>query len=268
MYVSRLSRIPHCTRAFSTSASRGALSSLAAPKAEQISANWKGTSATGGKTKNFIGGEFVESNTSEWTDVLDPVSKGLLPSVHLFSPFPSQPKPCFPASLSPPPVNSSKPSTQPHKPSRHGVRPVFLPGSGLHSSPSMIHCRRRNLSVDHTLVSNSSFAKMRMNLQPALSSSKAKLIPVCPDVHCPACCLKGRQMRTETSFAGFRLLRPPSESRLTSWRTSSKVAFLPVRSATLATDLYEHSEQGHGHSRPKTSTRCLCKYRAVQLPRV
>ena len=50
------------------------LSSAARPRAEEISANWKGTSATGGATKNFIGGEFVDSNTTEWIDIHDPVS--------------------------------------------------------------------------------------------------------------------------------------------------------------------------------------------------
>jgi malonate-semialdehyde dehydrogenase (acetylating)/methylmalonate-semialdehyde dehydrogenase len=48
------------------------------PFAEKISAEWKGTSATGGTTKNFIGGEFVESKASQWFDVLDPVKKMIL----------------------------------------------------------------------------------------------------------------------------------------------------------------------------------------------
>ena len=54
-------------RGFST------LSPLARQKAEEISAAWKGTSATGGTTKNFIGGDFLESKSSQWIDVLDPV---------------------------------------------------------------------------------------------------------------------------------------------------------------------------------------------------
>ncbi|KAG6911547.1 hypothetical protein DXG01_011849 [Tephrocybe rancida] len=80
MYVSRLSRRLQ-SRAFSTSASRLALSAPALPKAEQISAEWKGTSATGGTTKNFIGGEWVESKTSEWIDVVDPSTQTLLTRV-------------------------------------------------------------------------------------------------------------------------------------------------------------------------------------------
>ena len=49
------------------------LSSTQRSHAEKISAEWKGTSATGGNTKNFIGGEFVESKAETWIDVVDPV---------------------------------------------------------------------------------------------------------------------------------------------------------------------------------------------------
>ncbi|KAF5384983.1 hypothetical protein D9615_001396 [Tricholomella constricta] len=79
MYVSRLSRVG--ARAFATSAPLRALNAAALPKAERISAEWKGTSATGGTTKNFIGGEFVESKTSEWVDVVDPSTQTLLSRV-------------------------------------------------------------------------------------------------------------------------------------------------------------------------------------------
>ncbi|KAF9462086.1 methylmalonate-semialdehyde dehydrogenase [Collybia nuda] len=82
MSVARFSRIsPLRARPFATSATRAALSASALPKAEQISAEWKGTSATGGTTKNFIGGEFVESQSSEWVDVLDPSTQTLLSRV-------------------------------------------------------------------------------------------------------------------------------------------------------------------------------------------
>lgn len=43
-------------------------------KAELLSSSWKGTNASGENTKNYIGGEFVESKTDKWIDVLDPVS--------------------------------------------------------------------------------------------------------------------------------------------------------------------------------------------------
>jgi len=60
-------------------ATLSALGSVARTKAETLSAHWKGTSATGGNTRNFIGGEFVESSTAEWHPVLDPVRFTLLP---------------------------------------------------------------------------------------------------------------------------------------------------------------------------------------------
>jgi len=62
------------SRPFSTSAARNALSAAARPKAELISSQFAGTSATGENTKNFIGGQFVESKSTEWIDVLDPVT--------------------------------------------------------------------------------------------------------------------------------------------------------------------------------------------------
>lgn len=52
------------------------LAPVARDRAEQLSANWKGTSASGENTKNFIGGQFVESKAEKFTDVLDPVSNG------------------------------------------------------------------------------------------------------------------------------------------------------------------------------------------------
>ncbi|KAG5715632.1 hypothetical protein E4T56_gene490, partial [Termitomyces sp. T112] len=64
-----------------TSAPRFALSPAVHSKAERISAEWKGTSATGGTTKNFIGGEWLESKTSDWIDVVDPSTQTLLTRV-------------------------------------------------------------------------------------------------------------------------------------------------------------------------------------------
>lgn len=69
------SRVTHLRalplRSYATSAS--GLSATARAKAEKLSADWKGTSATGGTTKNYIGGEFVESKTDKWIDLHDPV---------------------------------------------------------------------------------------------------------------------------------------------------------------------------------------------------
>lgn len=58
-----------------------ALSASARAKAEQISSEWKGTSASGSNTKNFIGGEFVESKAQAWIDVVDPATQTLLTRV-------------------------------------------------------------------------------------------------------------------------------------------------------------------------------------------
>jgi malonate-semialdehyde dehydrogenase (acetylating)/methylmalonate-semialdehyde dehydrogenase len=52
------------------------LSPLAQAAAEEVTAKWRGTSALGGKTKNYIGGEFVESKADKWLEVRDPVSAG------------------------------------------------------------------------------------------------------------------------------------------------------------------------------------------------
>ena len=79
LFIMYLRRFPQLrtlqSHSFHSSSHLKALSSLAIPKAEQISSQWKGTSATGGTTKNFIGGEFIESKTTEWIDTHDPVRK-------------------------------------------------------------------------------------------------------------------------------------------------------------------------------------------------
>ena len=77
MLAPKLSRFAAVqTRTYASTASRPPLTSLAAlarPKAEQISREWKGTNASGEVTKAFIGGEFVESSSNQYTDVVDPV---------------------------------------------------------------------------------------------------------------------------------------------------------------------------------------------------
>ena len=81
MYSQYCRRFPRLrtvqSHSFYSSSHLKALGSLAIQKAEQISSQWKGTSATGGTTKNFIGGEFVESKTTEWIDTHDPVCSTL-----------------------------------------------------------------------------------------------------------------------------------------------------------------------------------------------
>ena len=51
-------------------------SALGAKAAEEVSSIWRGTTADGGKTKNYIGGEFRDSQTNDWLEVRDPVSTG------------------------------------------------------------------------------------------------------------------------------------------------------------------------------------------------
>ncbi|KAK2461646.1 hypothetical protein APHAL10511_006109 [Amanita phalloides] len=68
-------------RLFSTSTRLNALNAKAQAFADKLSAEWKGTSASGGTTKNFIGGEFVESRANQWIDVLDPSTQTLVTRV-------------------------------------------------------------------------------------------------------------------------------------------------------------------------------------------
>lgn len=80
MPLAKLPRPAHLrVRSLATSSTaRPALSGLSATaksRAEKISQEWKGTSATGGHSKNFIGGEFVESKADQWIDVVDPVRR-------------------------------------------------------------------------------------------------------------------------------------------------------------------------------------------------
>ena len=79
-------------RSYATHAPRPPLSGLndmARQKAEQLSKEWRGTSATGEHTKNFIGGEFVESKASQWLDVIDPVCCILLVNISAYAIFQS-----------------------------------------------------------------------------------------------------------------------------------------------------------------------------------
>ena len=61
------------TAAATSSSSSAKFAPLAIKAAEEVSSRWKGTTANGGKTKNYIGGEFVESSAKKWLEVRDPV---------------------------------------------------------------------------------------------------------------------------------------------------------------------------------------------------
>jgi len=58
------------------------LNSVVREKAERLSRDWKGTNASGENTKNFIGGEFVQSKATQWIDVVDPVRRVIPPSFY------------------------------------------------------------------------------------------------------------------------------------------------------------------------------------------
>ncbi|KIJ21889.1 methylmalonate-semialdehyde dehydrogenase [Paxillus involutus ATCC 200175] len=64
-----------------TYATLSTLNAVSRTYAEKLSADWKGTNATGANTKNYIGGEFVESRAAVWHDVVDPSTQTLLTRV-------------------------------------------------------------------------------------------------------------------------------------------------------------------------------------------
>jgi malonate-semialdehyde dehydrogenase (acetylating)/methylmalonate-semialdehyde dehydrogenase len=84
MFSSRITTSAICKRAYTTVSAqpplRG-LNSVVREKAEKLSREWKGTDASGENTKNFIGGEFVESKTTQWIEVVDPSTQTLLTRV-------------------------------------------------------------------------------------------------------------------------------------------------------------------------------------------
>jgi malonate-semialdehyde dehydrogenase (acetylating) / methylmalonate-semialdehyde dehydrogenase len=85
LYHSRIPTRAICVRSYATVSVqpplRG-LNSAVREKAEKLSRDWKGTSSSGENTKNFIGGEFVQSRATQWIDVVDPVRR--IYHFHLF----------------------------------------------------------------------------------------------------------------------------------------------------------------------------------------
>jgi hypothetical protein len=57
-----------------------ALSAVAQTHASSLS-NWPGTSFSGGRIKNYIGGAFVESKANKWIEVHDPSTQSVLSRV-------------------------------------------------------------------------------------------------------------------------------------------------------------------------------------------
>jgi hypothetical protein len=82
LYYSRIPTRAICVRSYATVSVqpplRG-LNSAVREKAEKLSRDWKGTSSSGENTKNFIGGEFVQSRATQWIDVVDPVRRIYMP---------------------------------------------------------------------------------------------------------------------------------------------------------------------------------------------
>ena len=70
------------TAAATSSSSSAKFAPLAMKAAEEVSSKWKGTTANGGKTMNYIGGEFVESSAKKWLEVRDPVCHRCRRDVH------------------------------------------------------------------------------------------------------------------------------------------------------------------------------------------
>lgn len=183
--------------ASATSASRPALSGLSAPareRAERLSAEWKGTSATGESTKNFIGGEFVESKASQWIDVVDPVCW----RCHYSCRKPIRrwhdicacrlPKHCLQGYPRPLVQSLTKLSLLHQKPSRPGAKLAYSPASVLFSSRSF-NC----LQISPILIClnisdcNTSFVRMQMPLQTALYWSKARRLRTLKATYFGAC---------------------------------------------------------------------------------
>lgn len=75
----KLAGVRYAATAAAASTSPGAakFSPLAMKAAEEVSTKWRGTTANGGTTKNYIGGEFTESSADKWFEVRDPVSLSL-----------------------------------------------------------------------------------------------------------------------------------------------------------------------------------------------
>lgn len=66
------------TAASPSSTSGPRFSVLGLKAAEEISSKWKGTTADGGRTKNYIGGDFMESQADEWLEVRDPSTQTIV----------------------------------------------------------------------------------------------------------------------------------------------------------------------------------------------
>jgi malonate-semialdehyde dehydrogenase (acetylating)/methylmalonate-semialdehyde dehydrogenase len=62
-------------------ASPSGLGQTAQAKAQEIESKWRGTKTLGGKTSNYVDGEFIESKTDNWMDLHDPATQTVLTKV-------------------------------------------------------------------------------------------------------------------------------------------------------------------------------------------
>jgi hypothetical protein len=94
-------------------------------RAEPIKQQWKGTSASGDNTKLYIGGQFVESQTDKWIDVLDPVRLAPLHLNRLTDASPRLHKRSSPRFQRRPRLSLKLQSMLLQRLSRHGPVPVY-----------------------------------------------------------------------------------------------------------------------------------------------
>jgi len=213
--------VPTHVRSLATAVSRAPLSALnvvARAKAEQITAEWKGTNASGENVKNYIGGKFVDSKSEQWIDLVDPV-RPHRPSCQRTADgyFYSRRRPCFLVSQRRPPLSSSRLSKLLRRRLRPGVALPFSHDNDLpYSMPSHLSLSPGVIDLVITFLDFSlKYVKMQMLSRTASFLSKERPSPVCLpacnhiSIHLPV----PTQMRTVTSFGAFRWSRLPVTSQ-------------------------------------------------------
>lgn len=132
--------VPAQVRGLATAISRPPLSGLnaiARAKAEQITAQWKGTNASGENIKNYIGGNFVDSKSEQWIDLVDPVRPCRASCLRRADDDHSRRKPCFPVCQKLPHQSSSRPLKPLRRHSRPGAAlPYSQDNDSFSSTPS------------------------------------------------------------------------------------------------------------------------------------
>ena len=181
--------VPTHVRGLATAVSRAPLSGLnavARAKAEQITAEWKGTNTSGENVENYIGGKFVDSKSEQWIDLVDPV--------RLHQPLCwrradgysySRRRPCFLVSQRRPPLSSSRPLRLLRRRSSPGVALPFLRDNDSPSSmPFRLSLPSRVTDLVITFIGfRLKYVKTQMLSQTASFLNKGRPSPVC---HLPA----------------------------------------------------------------------------------